>query len=134
MALERLVVEPGDFPRFLESIVLDRFNPCLKFHGDVSRTLPNLFFRLLRQEDGCDHNLIVHLKGELFKKEGLGSAARRARCAPYSSEIADPPASIEDDQLGLGVVLQVAADEGQLVLSSHATVVQTERQSSCLHN
>ena len=67
-ALERLIVEPWDFLRFLESVILDRFNPSLKFHGDVSWTLPNLFFRLLRQEDGCDHNLIVHLKGELLKK------------------------------------------------------------------
>ena len=67
-ALEWLIVEPWYFFRFLESIILDRFKPGLKFHGNVSRTLLKLFFRLLCQEDGCDHISIVHLKGEQFKK------------------------------------------------------------------
>lgn len=35
------------------------------------------------------------------------------------SGFADPPASIEDDQFSFGAFLQVAADEGQLVASSH---------------
>ncbi|GMR22089.1 MAG: hypothetical protein BMS9Abin37_0417 [Acidobacteriota bacterium] len=76
VALERLVVEPGNFPRFLESIVLDRFNPCLKFHRDVSRTLPNLFFRLLRQEDGCDHNPMYTYKVNTSIIEGCFSGPR----------------------------------------------------------
>jgi hypothetical protein len=68
-------MEPRDFPRFLESIVLHRFNPCLKFHSDVSRTLPNLFLRLLRQEDGCDHDLLYTYKVNISTRGALLKAA-----------------------------------------------------------
>ena len=38
-AQERLIVEPLDFLRFLESVILDRFDPSLKFHGEKTAVI-----------------------------------------------------------------------------------------------